>query len=54
MKSLKISALFLIAICLSSCAVIETVFEAGVWTGVLAVAVVILLIGFLIFKAIKK
>jgi len=46
MKQITYGMLALLAITLSSCEVIGGIFKAGVWTGVLLVAVVI---GFIIF-----
>ena len=43
----------IMAISLSSCEVVEGIFKAGVWVGVIAVVVVIALIFWLINKAKK-
>jgi hypothetical protein len=46
--------ILIMAISFSSCQVIESIFKAGVWVGVIAVVVVIALIFWLINKAGKK
>ena len=46
--------ILLIAISLSSCKVIEGIFKAGVWVGIIAVIVVIAIIFWLRNKAGKK
>lgn len=51
MKKISIvGMLALIATTLSSCELIEGIFKAGVWTGVIAVVVVLALIIWLIAK----
>lgn len=54
MKTTHFLTLILLTVCLSSCEVIGTIFEAGVWTGVLGIALVLVLIGFILVKAFKK
>jgi hypothetical protein len=46
--------MLVIAVSLSSCQAIESIFKAGVWVGVIAVVVVIAVIFWLISKAGKK
>jgi len=53
MKQLTYSMLALIAVTLTSCEVIGGIFKAGVWTGIIAVAVVIGLIIFLVTRGRK-
>jgi hypothetical protein len=48
MKKLHLLLIFSILMCLSSCTVIEGIFKAGVWVGVILVVVVLLLIIWLI------
>ena len=52
----KTSLLFLLtlAISFSSCQVVEGIFKAGVWVGILIIVVIIALIFWLISKAGKK
>jgi hypothetical protein len=45
---------FLIALCLSSCAAIGSIFKAGVWVGVIGIVIVVALILWLISKLNKK
>ncbi len=44
----------LLSISLSSCEVIGGIFKAGVWTGIIAVVLVVALIIFLISRVTKK
>ncbi len=46
--------LILIIPCLNSCDVISSIFEAGVWIGVIVTLVVIALIAYIIIKIIQK
>lgn len=52
-NSFIVVALFL-ALSLSSCQAIGEIFKAGVWVGVIAVVIVVVLIFWLIGKAGKK
>jgi len=54
MKRLSIGVIVLVLLSLSSCQVVEGIFKAGVWVGVLAVVAVIGLIIFIIGKAAGK
>ena len=54
MKNLTFFLLTAIVLFMSSCEVIGGIFKAGVWTGILAVAVVIALIIFLISRGSKR
>lgn len=54
MKNLQLASLLgFITILLSSCEVVGGIFKAGVWTGIIAVAVVVFLIIFLISRGRK-
>lgn len=53
-NSLVLMSLLVVALSLSSCGVIEGIFKAGVWVGVLAVVGVIALIIFLMSKLTSK
>jgi hypothetical protein len=53
MKQLTYSMLALITVTLTSCEVIGGIFKAGVWTGIIAVAIVIGLIIFLVTRGRK-
>lgn len=45
MKNMLLFALVsLLLVCLSSCSVVSGIFKAGVWTGILAIAGVVILI----------
>jgi hypothetical protein len=50
MKSLQLALLSLAILLLSSCELVGGIFKAGVWTGIIAVAVVVFLIIFLISR----
>lgn len=50
MKPLNISLLFLLALTSTGCQVIASIFTAGIWLGIFAVVVVVLII-WLIFGA---
>lgn len=52
--SLSVVLFLALASMLSSCEAIGTIFEAGVWTGVLIIALVVGLIIFIIAKAGRK
>ena len=54
MKRITITMLAFITMFLSSCGLVEGIFKAGVWTGLLIVAVVLFLIIFLITRIGKK
>ncbi len=54
MKNLTYLLLSCLVLLLSSCEVIGGIFKAGVWTGILAVAVVVGLIIFLITRGGKR
>lgn len=54
MKHLTYWLLSFVVLFLSSCQVIGGIFKAGVWTGILAVAVVVGLIIFLISRGGKR
>lgn len=54
MKHLNYWLLSCMVLLLSSCEVIGGIFKAGVWTGILAVAVVVGLIIFLISRGGKR
>ena len=54
MKNLTYLLLSCLVLFLSSCEVIGGIFKAGVWTGILAVAVVVGLIIFLISRGGKR
>ena len=54
MKKLTLFSIAAILISLSSCQVVEGIFKAGVWVGVIAVVLVIAIIFWLINKAGKK
>jgi len=53
MKQFTYGMMLLLAVTLSSCEVIGGIFKAGVWTGVLIVAIVIGLIIYLVSRARK-
>lgn len=53
MKSILILALLSVTILLCSCSVVEGIFKAGVWVGIMAVAVIIGLIIYFVGKAKK-
>jgi hypothetical protein len=53
MKKIHLPLILSLLMCLSSCDAIEGIFKAGVWVGVIAVVVVILLIIWL-FSAFRK
>jgi len=53
MKSILLLALISVTILLNSCSVVEGIFKAGVWVGILAVAVIIGLIIYFVGKAKK-
>jgi len=55
-KKMKVSGLLLLCITmlLTSCEVIGGIFKAGVWTGILAVGIVVFLIIFLIARGSGK
>jgi hypothetical protein len=54
MKNLQLASLLGFAIMLlSSCEVVGGIFKAGVWTGIIAVAVVVFLIIYLISRGRK-
>jgi hypothetical protein len=53
-KYTYLPVLFLLAISFSSCEVIGGIFKAGVWTGIIAVVLVVALIIWLISRATKK
>jgi hypothetical protein len=48
MKKIHLLLILSLLMCLSSCSAIEGIFKAGVWVGVIAVVVVILLLVWLI------
>ncbi|NML21998.1 phosphatidate cytidylyltransferase [Pseudoflavitalea sp. G-6-1-2] len=50
----QISALMVLSMLFSSCEVIGGIFKAGVWTGILAVAAVVILIIVIIARVMKK
>lgn len=52
-KSLLVSVLLLL-ITLSSCTVVEGIFKAGFWVGILIAALVVGLIIYLVSKIFKK
>jgi hypothetical protein len=54
--NLKTSLVFLLAMAISfsSCQVVEGIFKAGVWVGILIIVAIIALIFWLISKAGKK
>lgn len=53
MKQLTYGILTFIALALTSCEIIGGIFKAGVWTGILLVAIVLGLILFLVFRGRK-
>lgn len=53
MKNLQLALLGFAIMLLSSCEVVGGIFKAGVWTGIIAVAVVVFLIIFLISRGRK-
>lgn len=53
-KRLMVAGLCLLTVCLPGCRLIGDIFKAGVWTGILLVAVIIGLIIFVIAKLGKK
>jgi hypothetical protein len=53
MKSIIILGLLYLMIFISSCSVVEGIFKAGVWVGILAVALIIGLILYFVGKARK-
>lgn len=53
MQKLNLSLLAMLMVSLTSCEVIGGIFKAGVWTGLLIVAVVIVLVIWLISKFMK-
>lgn len=54
MKQLSYSLLLSGLLFLSSCSLIEGIFKAGVWTGILIVAAILFLIIFIISKIFKR
>jgi len=46
--------LFVSTMAISSCSVIEGIFKAGVWTGIIFVVLIIALIIFILTKIFKK
>ncbi|WP_127126166.1 phosphatidate cytidylyltransferase [Pseudoflavitalea rhizosphaerae] len=53
-KNTYLPILFLLVLSFSSCEVIGGIFKAGVWTGIVAVVLVVALIIWLISRATKK
>ncbi|HEX7844807.1 MAG TPA: hypothetical protein VF476_03340 [Chitinophagaceae bacterium] len=53
-KIYSILALFILAVSLQGCAVVEGIFKVGVWFGILIVVVIVGLILWLVSKAGKK
>ncbi|SFW56422.1 hypothetical protein SAMN05661012_02568 [Chitinophaga sancti] len=53
MKNLQLALLGFAIMLLSSCEVVGGIFKAGVWTGIIAVAVVVFLIIFLVSRGRK-
>ncbi|HJU45205.1 MAG TPA: hypothetical protein VJ647_00405 [Chitinophagaceae bacterium] len=51
MKKLCLFSLLLVAVSFSSCEVIGGIFKAGVWTGIIVVALVIFLIIWLLTRS---
>ncbi len=49
-RTLAVFLLVVIALTTSACEAIGTIFKAGVWTGMIAVVVVIALVAFLAMK----
>ena len=47
---LRVVAIVLLAIVMSGCEAVETIFQAGVWAGVILVVLVLGLIGFVAAK----
>ncbi len=52
-KSIILSVLFLLIVTMNSCDAIAGIFKAGIWTGVIIIALVVGLILFLVGKAKK-
>lgn len=53
MKSIVFMLLIAVVFLLNSCSVVEGIFKAGVWVGIMAVAVIIGLIIYFVGKARK-
>jgi hypothetical protein len=53
MKSILFMLLIAVILLLNSCSVVEGIFKAGVWVGIIAVAVIIGLIIYFVGKARK-
>ena len=54
MRKLPIAAIMSMLLFLSSCQVVEGIFKAGVWVGVLIVVGIVALVIFIISKATGK
>jgi len=54
MKNLQLALFSFAILLLSSCEVVGGIFKAGVWTGIIAVAIVVILIIFLISRGTRK
>jgi len=46
-RNVEIISILLLSFCLQSCSVIEGIFKAGVWVGILLVAVILFVIIYL-------
>jgi hypothetical protein len=47
MRSLQLLVLFILTLSLSGCEAILTIFEAGVWVGVIGIFIVLAVVGLL-------
>ena len=50
MRSISVLFVSLLASLLSGCEVVEGIFKAGVFVGVLVIVVIVLIVGFIIVK----
>jgi hypothetical protein len=50
MRALLVVLLMLVALTSSACELIGNIFQAGMWTGVILVVLIVVVIGFLVGK----
>ncbi len=50
MRALHLLLLLLVTLALPGCEAIATIFEAGVWVGVIGVVLVLALVGFIVSR----
>jgi hypothetical protein len=50
MRALPFAAIAFLALLLSGCEAIGTIFEAGVWVGVIVVVLLIAIVGFIVSR----